>query len=769
MNHNTTILKPAIMCVLIIFCNAVVAQQSRVDSIINLLKKSKTESKLDTVAFNAARQLISSTVLTDAQVHQLENIGDEFKKDNDEDLGYLVKQNIMVSLGTSDKSKAIDYGKLNIKKLESSKTPHAEFLEQAFLRELRNPYRNSGRLQEGFQFYKEKLNSYKTNNDSGGMSLCYWAFASFYRTIGLPESSIYNMKKSISYIDSGKTDPQQYFFDLAKIVGKYGWINNYGFIGDYYILMGNYEESIKYSSTAFNKATSFYNAGNKTTGFNQLFIARNLALAKIKMHDLDSVEYFLNIAENACFNPPLPQGVAYVLELRSLYYIETGKLNEADSLLQQCWQLINQKNLAVNTNGWILGPDYYLALVRIKQNREADAIALLLKDITRIKSTRLDVLRDYKLLAELYEKTGDDLKAKETYKSFINLQDSVLADQAKYRTISFETEQEMNQKELSISKLENQNKISSLSRNFSIGIAALLLLLVAGVYYRFQSKKKANLVLEQTLAHLKSTQAQLIQSEKMASLGELTAGIAHEIQNPLNFVNNFSEVNDELIEELKAERSKLNAEEQDELLNDISQNNEKINHHGKRADAIVKGMLQHSRRSEGKKEPTDINALCDEYLRLSYHGLRAKDKDFNADFKTEFDESIGKINIITQDIGRVLLNLYNNAFYTVNEKQKAESSKLNAEYKPLVTVATHSLSFGEGRGEVTITVTDNGNGIPSSIKEKIFQPFFTTKPTGQGTGLGLSLSYDIVRAHGGEIKVETEIEEGTIFIIQLPA
>ena len=191
----------------------------------------------------------------------------------------------------------------------------------------------------------------------------------------------------------------------------------------------------------------------------------------------------------------------------------------------------------------------------------------------------------------------------------------------------------------------------------------------------------------------------------------------------------------------------------------IKDNEEKINSHGKRADAIVKGMLQHSRQTTGTKEPTDINALCDEYLRLSYHGLRAKDKSFNADFKTDFDESIGKINIIPQDIGRVLLNLYNNAFYAVNEKTKLRASS----YEPRVIVETKKVN-----DRVEIKVSDNGNGIPQNIVEKIFQPFFTTKPTGQGTGLGLSLSYDIVKAHGGEIKVETKKGEGSEFIIQLP-
>lgn len=265
--------------------------------------------------------------------------------------------------------------------------------------------------------------------------------------------------------------------------------------------------------------------------------------------------------------------------------------------------------------------------------------------------------------------------------------------------------------------------------------------------------------LEVALKELKATQSQLIQSEKMASLGELTAGIAHEIQNPLNFVNNFSEVSNELVDEMKEELATGNTEMAIEISNDLKQNLEKILHHGRRADGIVKGMLQHSRSSSGQKEPTDINALADEYLRLAYHGLRAKDKSFNADMKTDFDESVGKINIVPQDVGRLILNLLTNAFYAVTEKKK----KLNGDFQPTVSVATN-----KSGNSVFITVSDNGNGIPADLQKKIFQPFFTTKPTGEGTGLGLSLSYDIAKAHGGEIKVKTEEGVGTEFTIELP-
>ena len=286
-------------------------------------------------------------------------------------------------------------------------------------------------------------------------------------------------------------------------------------------------------------------------------------------------------------------------------------------------------------------------------------------------------------------------------------------------------------------------------------------------YEDFNKLEAAKQTVEKTLVDLKQAQTQLVQSEKMASLGELTAGIAHEIQNPLNFVNNFSDVSTELVDEMNEEMAKGNLEEAKQIAQDLKQNLAKINHHGRRAGDIVKGMLQHSRTSSGQKEPTDINALADEYLRLAYHGLRAKDKSFNATMKTDFDDTIGNINIIPQDIGRVILNLITNAFYVVDERKKQQP----AGYEPTVTVSTgrSPLPWRGAGGEVLIKVTDNGNGIPQKILDKIFQPFFTTKPTGQGTGLGLSLSYDIVKAHGGEIKVNTKENEGTEFTISLPA
>ncbi len=305
---------------------------------------------------------------------------------------------------------------------------------------------------------------------------------------------------------------------------------------------------------------------------------------------------------------------------------------------------------------------------------------------------------------------------------------------------------------------EKLELVKTLAEAFSIAYAR---------YEDFKNLEEAKAKVDHTLNELQATQKQLIQSEKMASLGELTAGIAHEIQNPLNFVNNFSEVNSEMIEELKNELATGNLQLANEIADDIKSNEEKINHHGKRADAIVKSMLEHSRTRTGVKEPIEINGLADEYLRLAYHGLRAKDKTFNAEMKSHFDESIGKMNIVAQDIGRVLLNLYNNAFYACAERSlnavNEQKSGNFVSYQPTVWLSTKK----EG-DRVTITVKDNGGGIPEKIKEKIFQPFFTTKPTGSGTGLGLSLSYDIIKSHGGDIKVEANEGVGTEFIIILP-
>lgn len=415
---------------------------------------------------------------------------------------------------------------------------------------------------------------------------------------------------------------------------------------------------------------------------------------------------------------------------------------------------------------FLLSGSYYrLATIFQKLGRRDSCIFYAKKtfDVAQKTSLAYPLYNASNLLAHMYDGSNDHEAAK-YYKIALNMRDSLFNAEKTNQLMIIDITEQQHETDLKNAASAYQNKI----KLFAVMTALALLVIILLIVWRNNKKQQiANKLLEsqkkqiqQTLLDLEATQTQLIQSEKMASLGELTSGIAHEIQNPLNFINNFSEVSVELLAELKEEEEKGNKEDVIAIADDLTQNLEKIRHHGKRADSIVKGMLEHSRSSAGQKELTDLNKLTDEYLRLSYHGLRAKDKSFNAGLVTHFDENLPKVNMVSQDMGRVLLNLYNNAFYAVTQKRKTAGP----DYNPTVEVTT-----SRADGMVIISVKDNGPGIPEAVKDKIMQPFFTTKPTGEGTGLGLSLSYDIVvKGHGGKIDLDTREGRYTEFTITLP-
>ena len=562
-----------------------------------------------------------------------------------------------------------------------------------------------------------------------------------------------------------------YHFESLRLAEKHDFRNEiakaYFGIGVIYSDLNDFDLAIKYLKMAFQIYKPLGNKENYTT------ILANIGEVYNRANQLDSALHYLQFTnsyfsetDNNAIIPFILSRLGDVnLKLKNYdvafeYAIKTIKIGKkgnnvrvqckGNKILSECYQAYNKIDSAI-----------YFA----KQGFR----------LAKSNNYKWDLLESSNLLADLY----DNKNLKEAYyytKLSKSLNDSLYgADKVIALQKKIISEQAI-VREKEAKALANQNSLKQNALLFGLGIVGIIGFIL---YHNNKQKQKANNMLykqkeeinqkskqlETSLTTLKSTQAQLIHSEKMASLGELTAGIAHEIQNPLNFVNNFSDVNTELLTELKAERLKPNAERDESLeaniINDVIVNEQKINHHGKRADAIVKGMLQHSQTNIGQKEPTNINALADEYLRLSYHGLRAKDKDFNADFTTDFDEHIGKIEVVPQDIGRVLLNLYNNAFYAVNEKN-ASTSSAGQKYVPTVSVSTTRAG-----DKIELSVKDNGTGIPQKVVDKIFQPFFTTKPTGQGTGLGLSLSYDIIKAHGGEIKVETNEGEGTQFTIIL--
>ncbi len=480
----------------------------------------------------------------------------------------------------------------------------------------------------------------------------------------------------------------------------------------------------------------------------------------------------LNKTDSALAHTIMPKDTVHVIKTQfygtlGSIYLKMGNNAAANVFYHRCYD----SSVAINDFGDAATACNGLTEIYLKLNNLDSAVYFAKKGFAFGQKAffKKEVMKAASTLAKIYGSTQPALAL-----AYLKIAD--IAKDSLYGISTIEaiqnqiSREDARQKDLEDAKISYQNRL----RWYGALAALSVLLAIAFILFRNnKQKEKANVLLqhqkekvESTLSELKSTQAQLIQSEKMASLGELTAGIAHEIQNPLNFVNNFSEVSNELIDEMNIELDKGDVTEAKVIAADVKSNLEKINYHGKRAADIVKGMLQHSRSSSGIKEPTDINALCDEYLRLSYHGLRAKDKSFNATIKTDFDTSLEKIDIIPQDIGRVILNLFTNAFYVVDEKKKSGIEN----YEPTVSISTSRSPLSERGvgGEVKIIVTDNGNGIPQKILDKIFQPFFTTKPTGQGTGLGLSLSYDIIKAHGGKLKVETKEGEGTTFIIQLP-
>lgn len=526
--------------------------------------------------------------------------------------------------------------------------------------------------------------------------------------------------------------------------------------------------------------------GNSKTELSYAFEARSLAasvgdttLLEVTNADLGNVYFGLGKLDSAFL---------YLQEALSLYnrsnvfrkyegdvlisigkiYQKKGKFGLSKDAFLKSAKFNGEQN---NLSG--LGASY-LSLANLYQAAGSPDTSMLYarKALATFKKVSLasGISDAYSSVSAIYAKQNKPDSAFSYLKLATVIKDSV-ADAERTNLLAFKNrdfDEIIKVKKLEDEKIQTQTRVRIFALLAGISVFILITLLL---YRNNKHRQKANALLqkqkeeieiqkgsvERTLVELKATQAQLIQSAKMASLGELTAAIAHEIQNPLNFVNNFSDVNKELLAEMKVEMNKGNIDDVNAIADDVINNEEKINHHGKRADAIVKGMLQHSRAGSGQKELTDINVLADEYLRLAYQGMRAKDKLFNAEMKTDLDAGIRKIDVVPQDIGRVLLNLYNNAFYAVNEKAKQQVNG----YEPTIAVSTKKIN-----NTVELMVKDNGSGIPERVLDKIFQPFFTTKPTGEGTGLGLSLSYDIVKAHGGQINVNTN--EGTEFTVILP-
>ena len=667
---------------------------------------------------------------------------------------------------------------------------------------LGHTFHTIGKYKEANFNYKLAISSFRRNNDLTGISRTLFFISNVYLENGEYDSAFQYLKEGVNFSNNNYTDSLTSLF----------------FLGNFYSQVSDYETSLEYYRELYIQKIKLYGAADveilnkigRVLGLNNKYDSALYYFEKAKTIEPTNRQTEVGIGEiflmQGAYNEALDKfeepynyytNINNVNEIMRLQ-LDIGRAFSGKAKYEKVYQLGHKLlDLSKKTGARQYRRDGYelLSTASAKLAREDSAYFYLqkytvMKDsvinqqiLWRVNNFKKEVAeKSAGLTIALLQKDNSlknqQLKRESLIKNifFFGILLVLILGLIVFRFIVLKRKSEMQRREvaenaLRIEKLENEKEQSALKHKATeLEMMALQLKsekemeriqLIAQQKSELEDKVALRTAeLEKSLTNLKATQAQLIQSEKMASLGELTAGIAHEIQNPLNFVNNFSEVNKELLAEMKDEIEKGNLFEAKTIAEDVIENQEKINQHGKRADAIVKGMLQHSQIGSGIKELTDINSITDEYLKLAYHSHRIKDKSVNISTKTSFDMSIDMINIIPQDIGRVLLNLFNNAFYTVSEKNKLN---ING-YLPTVTLSTKRIG-----DKVEISVKDNGMGIPDKVKDKIFQPFFTTKPSGQGTGLGLSLSYDIIRAHQGDIKVDSKEGEFTEFLIQLPA
>jgi len=662
---------------------------------------------------------------------------------------------LLFTLFTADaQKKEIDTLRLALSKAKTDTMRYGASIGLSFAYYLPNPDSSIIFAQQGYLLAKK-------NNWALAQAKCLNNMANAYGTLG-------------DYVKS-----LQFYFKVLKIAGELNDLYEMSVVNDNigatYIQQQDYKKALPYLRLA-QKQSNTVALSHKLIFIhkhNRAVIYINTGECYLDMHQADSAEYYLNICYNDCKKLNLTDVIGPVQ--RDLGEVQAEKGNKAGAL-----QFFRQA--VINDKATDDGEDVSIACLstaslyhKYKQQDSAEYYAQKALEAATAEKFEQDVLNAGKALYTFYDEDHNLEQAYKYFKITTAAKDSLYSQDKVKQLLSIDFDEKERQQELQVAQKEAQAEAENRLRTYILSGGLGVLLLLAIIFWRNSNqRKKANHLLskqkreieeqrDQTnkaLTELKLTQSQLIQSEKMASLGELTAGIAHEIQNPLNFVNNFSEVNRELIDEMQQEIEKGNYKDVKAISDDIKENEEKISHHGKRADFIVKGMLQHSRSGSGERQLTNINILAEEFFKLSYQGLRAKNKDFNSEMVTHLDPDLPKPNVVQQDMGRVLLNLFNNAFYAVNQKVKTAGD----DYKPEVILTTLTEN-----GSLLIKVKDNGVGIPDAIKEKIIQPFFTTKPTGEGTGLGLSLSYDIlVKGHNGTLDISSKEGEGSEFIVRLP-
>jgi two-component system, NtrC family, sensor kinase len=705
------------------------------EELLTQLSKAKTNSERIGILHNLSLNGIENDSVYDTiYLHQLIKLNQSAKLVKDD--GYKTLLAASTAVYKNDYNGALALMKKATDQFDEANIEAVNLL--TFTRVLYNKLND----QEGkYAYYSGKLNQYLKRKQYANTAAVYHCLGGYYGFKGDFNSSINNYLKSA---------------ELFKPISTYWYINEIMVVGAIYNDWGNTEKAKFYLEQGLTQEL------NSKFDYNREFALHALAgVAYSQKRYKESLSYLDGTGKVKYTPDSLHQPIGALI--MALNYIELRQTAKAYELLMEAGRRGKEVGLGLtNVNGQF-EIDYGFYKYYAATGRPKEAEPYLLAAFEKAKQNK-DVKLTGKYQRELvnfFLKNGNLGEALKHSTQYINQMDSLNTRLSLFHIASYESEMKENEQNKKLTSLQQEYAVQQATikqRNLILWISLAAFLVVCGSLILIYRQLRIN---KRVLKKLQETQKQLVQAEKMASLGELTAGIAHEIQNPLNFINNFSEVSSELVGELREELQAGRTGDALALAGDLDRNLEKIVHHGRRADSIVKNMLQHSRKSSGQKEPTDINALVDEYLRLSYHGLRAKDKSFNALMETHFDPAVGKVQALPQDMGRVLLNLFNNAFYSVHQKKKSLANG----FEPTVYVTTQKTPGG-----IVIKVRDNGLGIPQSVVDKIYQPFFTTKPTGEGTGLGLSMSYDIItKGHGGKLEAQTQEGEYAQFEILLPA
>lgn len=751
-----------------VICCTACAREIGQDSALALVHAGGNGGRIDTVWFTRGLFALQHVDLDSTGIAALEREALAMRSQGAMDQYYLLKTRILIALSTKPATaRALAYGIPLIAELEHYQGPIQQRCYYMSLLAVRLPFRNSDRIRDGFDYYVRQLNTSRAQMDTTAMACEYFVLGGFYLTIGLYDEAAYHYEKATSHVrpervlSMGLSAEEEIYLGIGAI------INNMGVAGGLAIFAGEPERALPVLYRAHDLIRTADRISAVEPRYYVSFVASNIAHALIATGRLDSVDHWIQQAEHAA---RVNQDFDQLVDIRQgqcSYYLAMGRTDSAEWAAEDALTIMLKRRMLVHATVGAITPRYHIARVRCAQGRFLEAEAQLRMEISQLHALRAIETRDRLLLADILNHLGKYKEANEQYRLVTDLRVEIDRESRRHRRLSFAVEKRIADAEHSIQTAEAAREASARQRNLGFSAAGIVGILAAALYIAYRDRARTSRKLEASMTRLKATQQQLVHAENMASLGELTAGIAHELKNPLNFITNFSSGAGDLVSELRAESR---ADHRDVILDELDASLRKIQDHGKRADGIVRSMMMHARHGPAVRQLTDINVLLEQSLQLIRRDHAHHHPDCPIVITRDLDSAIPLISVVQQDIAHVFLNVLQNAFHAVH----ARTSNHDGPIQPPDTSAwaqgipTIDVSTRRHNDVIEVRIRDNGPGIPLLIRDKIFQPFFTTKSTGEGTGLGLSISHDIVvKGHGGELRCEN-VETGAEFVISLP-